>query len=183
LILYRCFPWDERARTRSPGGPLWFPRELQGNGRHDNPAAYACLYVTDREHAGVVEQLADFRGSRFGAFMLRLNGLPLALAAIELADDREVLDLDEPRVLVRERLRPSAVATRERTITQPQALRLFRKHPEVAGLRWWSIHEARWGNVTLFDRARTSLRLNDVRELKPGDRAVVEAAAFLGLAP
>lgn len=183
MILYRCFPWDMSARTRSPGGPLWFPRELQGDGRHDNPSVYACLYVTDREDAGVVEQLADFRGSRFGDFMLRRNGLPLALASIELPDDRELLDLDEPRVLVRERLRPSQVATKDRAVTQPQALRLFRRHPDVAGVRWWSTHEALWANVTLFDRSRTSLRLHDVQELSPTDRSVRAAAEFLGLAP
>lgn len=183
MILYRCFPWDERARNRSPGGPLWFPRPLQGDGRHDNPAAYGCLYLTDRAEAGVVEQLADFRGSRFGDFMLRRNGLPLALAAVELDDRRELVDLDEPRVLARERLRPSLVATRLREITQPRALELFRRHPDSAGLRWWSLHEALWANVTVFDRARTALRLGDLRRLSPDDPAVAAAAEFLGLAP
>jgi hypothetical protein len=183
LILYRCFPWDERARTRSRGGPLWFPRELQGEGRHDNPAAFGCLYLTEREDAGVAEQLADFRGSRFGSFMLQRNGLPLGLAALELSADRELLDLDEPRVLSRERLRPSLVATRVRDVTQPQALVLFHEHPDVAGLRWWSTHEAQWINVTLFDRARTALRLKEVRRLVPEDPAVAAAAEFLGLAP
>jgi hypothetical protein len=40
-------------------------------------------------------------------------------------------------VLRRERLRPSRVATRERTVTQPLALALHEKHGEAAGLRWW----------------------------------------------
>jgi hypothetical protein len=183
LILYRCFPWDLRGRSRSAGGPLWFPREWQGEGRHDNPSVYACLYVTDSEQAAVVEQLADFRGSRFVESMLERNGFPLALAAIELAEDRELLDLDEPRILLRQRLRPSLVATKDRSVTQPQALRLYRSHPDLAGLRWWSTHEALWANVTVFDRARTSLRLGDVHTLSPADRSVRAAAEFLGLAP
>lgn len=182
MILHRCFPLDERARSRSPGGPLWFPRRLQGEGRHDNPAVYGCLYVTDREASSVVEQLARFAGSVFLPRMLERENLPLALAAIELSDDRELLDLDEPRVLVREGLRPSRVATAERSVTQPQALELYGRHPDAAGLRWWSTFEALWANVTLFDRARTALRLRDVRRLTPEDPAVIAAADYLGLA-
>jgi hypothetical protein len=182
LILHRCFAWDERARTRSPGGPLWFARELQGDGRHDNPDVYGCLYLTDREESGIVELLADLRGSRFRPSMLRRHGLPLGLTAIELPDDRELIDLDEPRILVREQLRPSLVATADREVTQPQALALYRRHPDVAGLCWWSIHEAKWANFTIFDRARTALRLRDVRRLTPDDQAVLAAAEYLGLA-
>lgn len=181
MIVHRCFAWDERARTRSPGGPLWFPRDLQGDGRHDNPDVYGCLYLTDREESGIVELLAELRGSRFRPSMLRRYGLPLALAAVDLPDDAAVLDLDEPRVLVGERLRPSLVATRAREVTQPQALELYRRHPDAAGLRWWSIREAQWANFTIFDRARTTLRLADVRRLTPGDPAVAAAADFLGL--
>jgi hypothetical protein len=181
LILSRCFAWDERARSRSRGGPVWFPRELQGDGRHDNPDVYGCLYVSEREESAVIEQLARFRGSHFRPRMLRQHELPLALAAIELPDDRDLIDLDEPHVLVREELRPSVVATYERAITQPQALDLYRRHPDAAGLRWWSTYEAQWANFTIFDRARTALRLREVRRLTPGDPAVQAAADYLGL--
>ena len=64
LILHRCFAWNERARAGQPDSPLWFPRDYQGDGRHDNPDVYGCLYLTDREVSGVVEQLARFRGQR-----------------------------------------------------------------------------------------------------------------------
>lgn len=181
MILHRCFPLDERARSRSPGGPLWFPRPHQGDGRHDNPDAYGCLYVTDREDSAVVERLAPVRGSLFLPGMLVQEGRSLALAALELPDDAEVVDLDEPRVLVREGLRPSLVATRSREVTQPHALRIFESHEQAAGLRWWSTHEALWLNYTIFDRARTSLRLAEVRRLTPADPAVVAATDFLGM--
>ncbi len=164
-------------------GPLWFPRAFQGRGRHDNPDDYGCLYLTERETAGVVELLAEFRGQTLAPQMLTREGLRLALASIELRDDATLVDLDRPSVLSRERLRPSLVATRERSVTQPQALVLWQRHPDAVGLRWWSTYESAWPNVTLFDRASPALRLVDVRELTPADSAVVQAADFLGLTP
>jgi hypothetical protein len=107
--------------------------------------------------------------------------LPLALAELELPDDARLVDLDEPAVLRRERLRPSRVATRERTITQPQALALHEKHDEAVGLRWWSTFESQWLNVTLFDRAASALRLGAVKVLDVAGDEIAEAADVLGL--
>jgi hypothetical protein len=181
VILYRCFAWNERARPSGTDGPLWFPREFQGEGRHDNPDLYGCLYLADREVSSVVEQLARFRGQRLSASLLLRRGLPLALAALELDDGAVLLDLDDPRVLSRERLRPSLVATRIRDVTRPQARALHEKHPDASGLRWWSSYEATWANVTLFDRAAPRLHIESVRALDLEDAAVVEAADFFGL--
>ena len=180
MILYRCFAWNERARADQPDSPLWFPRVFQGDGRHDNPDVYGCLYLTDRELSGVVEQLARFRGQRLIDALLVRRGLRLAVAAIELLDDVELVDLDDPTELRRRRLRPSRVATRDRAITQPQALAVYRE-TNAAGLRWWSTHESLWANYTLFDRA--SLTVQAVRSLALDDPAVAEAAEFLGLPP
>lgn len=180
MIVRRCFTWDQRARTRSPGGPLWFPRPYQGDGRHDNPDVYGCLYGSESEEATVVEQLARYQGSVFLPAMLIKRGMPVGLAAIELLDET-VLDLDEPATLTAEGLRPSLVATHDRSITQSQALRLHEQHRDAAGLRWWSTFEALWANYTIFDRARTSLRLIEVRALTPDDPAVVAATDFLGM--
>jgi hypothetical protein len=180
LILYRCFAWNERARPDQPDSPLWFPRVFQGDGRHDNPDVYGCLYLTDQEASGVVEQLARFRSQRLIPQMLVRRGLPLALTAIELPDDAELVDLDDPAVLRRRRLRPSVVATRDRSITQPQALAVYRE-TAAAGLRWWSIIESLWANYTLFDRVVSRLVLQDARTLTIDDPAVVEAADYLGL--
>jgi hypothetical protein len=182
LILYRCFAWDERARSRRTDGALWFPRRYQGEGRHDNPAVYGCLYLTDLPASSIVEQLARFRGQRFIPPMLVRRGLPLALAVIELADAARVIDLDEPLVLDAHDLRPSLVATRERTRTQQQALGLFQEHPDAACLRWWSTYESLWANFTIFRRAAPDLRLVELKRLEPGDPEVLEAAEFLGLA-
>ena len=181
MTLYRCFAWNAAARETDPDGALWFPRPFQGEGRHDNPQAYGCLYVADRAVSCVAEQLAAFRGQRLMASILRRRRLPLSLAQLELDDAVPLIDLDDPAVLRRERLRPSRVATRDRSITQPQALALHRTHPEAGGLRWWSRWEAMWMNVTLFDRAQSSLRVAAVKELTIDDEAVREAAELFGL--
>lgn len=179
MILYRCFAWNRRARPSNADGPLWFPREFQGEGRHDNPDLYGCLYLADREVSCVVEQLARFRGQRLSASLLSRRGLPLAVAALELADDVALLDLDDPRVLTRRRLRPSQVATRVREVTQAHARRAY--EDEAGGLRWWSTYESQWTNVSLFDRAARKLHVEHVRALTLDDPAVEQAADHFGL--
>jgi hypothetical protein len=181
VILYRCFAWNERARPGKADSPLWFPREFQGEGRHDNPDCYGCLYLADRALSCVVEQLARFRGQRLSAPLLVRRGLPLALAELELDERARLMDLDDPVVLRRERLRPSQVATRQRIVTQPQARELHDKHPDTAGLRWWSSYEALWANVTVFDRAALMLRTQSVHALTVDDPVVVEAADFFAM--
>lgn len=181
LILYRCFAWNRRARPADADGALWFPRAYQGEGRHDNPDVYGCLYLADNPVSGVVEQLARFRGQRLVPGMLQRRRLPLALAELELDDRETLIDLDDPAELVRRELRPSEVATRRREVTQPQALALFRSG-RAAGLRWWSTYESLWTNVTLFDRAARRLELAAVRALSVDDPVVAEAAELLGVA-
>jgi len=184
VILYRCFAWNERARRADRlDGALWFPRPYQGDGRHDNVDLYGCLYVSERPLSCIVEQLARFRGQRLLPALLLRRGLPLALAELELAEGAELVDLDDPAVLRRERLRPSRVATRARELTQPQARDLYGRHPDAAGLRWWSTFEAQWLNVTLFDRAAAALRLVSARTLTVEDEEVSAAAEVLGLRP
>ena len=180
MILYRCFAWHARARPADADGPLWFPRQFQGDGRHDNPAVYGCLYLSVPPVSCIVEQFARFRGQRLTAALLRRRGLPLALAALGLDDDAVLIDLDDPAVLRRERLRPSNVATRERAITQAQAQKLHERHADAAGLRWWSTHEGLWINVTLFHRAARQLRLQEVQILTLEDSRLLEAVQFLG---
>ena len=182
MILFRCFAWDRNVSTRARGGALWFPRMLQGDGRHDVPTLYGCLYVSVEPVSAVVEQLAGLTGTSIEPSDLFRHGNPLALAALELDDGADVLDLDDPSVLVREGVRSSRVVTHDRATTQGQASELFQRHGEVVGLRWWSTFESLWANMTLFDRAETALGLSDVQQLDMGDDVVREAADFLGLA-
>ena len=182
MILFRCFGWDRGVGAADRGGALWFPRSLQGQGRHDAPERYGCLYVSEDPVSAVVEQLGPLAGARLDVSDLRRAGLPLALAALRLSEDARVVDLDEPLVLADEALRPSLVATRDRARSQAHAALLHARHPGSAGLRWWSAFESGWANVTLFDRAAPELAVEDVRTLDLEDDVVGEAAAFLGLA-
>lgn len=181
MTLYRCFAWDRRAAPAEAGGALAIPRAFQGDGRHDNPDAYGCLYLSEVATAAVVEQLARFRGSVLVPGMLRRRGLPLALATLEVGDRLSLVDLDRPAVLRAHRLRPSLVATRRRDVTQPQALAIYRRGGD--GIRWWSTFESLWANVTLFERASRRLRVSAIGEARLDDPAVRDACDLLGLTP
>ena len=183
-MLHRCFPWDAAAVEDHEGGALWIARAHQGEGRHDAPEHYGCLYLSDRPVSAVVEQLARFRGRPLRASMLVRRRLPLALATLEFDDAAgPLVDLDDPSTLGRERLRPSVVATRTRAVTQRWSLELWTRRPDAPGLAWWSTFEALWTNVTLFDRAVGRLRVVDLQPLTLTDPAVDAAREFLGLAP
>lgn len=184
MRLWRALPHDDRAGHDHPGGALWFSRQQQGDGRHDNPEIYGCLYVAEDPLSAVAEQLAPFRGSgTLMPSMLIRFGLPLALAAVEVADGLPVVDLDDPRVLDEEGLRPSQVATRVRSATQLQAAEIYAAHEDAVAIRWWSTLEASWLNWTLFDRAASALESVETVRLDLGNPVVVEAAGLLGLAP
>jgi hypothetical protein len=183
VIVWRLLPWQPDVPATAPGGALWFPRELQGAGRHDNPDRYGCLYVGETPVSVVAEGLASFRGApALTSGMLVRAQVRLALARLELSGgDGRLLDLDDPPALTDAGLRPSEVATRVRAVTQSQALRLFEGHPRGLGIRWWSTIESSLINLTLFDRARERLEVIDVTVLAPEDQVVREAAELLGL--
>jgi hypothetical protein len=182
MILWRLLPLAPDVAPSSPGGALWFPRELQGAGRHDNPERYGCLYLSESPLSAVAEALAQFRGAGVltQGMLIRAN-LPLALVRVDCQADRKLVDLDDPDVLTRTRLRPSQVATKARAVTQAYAARIFDAHPAAVGLRWWSTLEASLTNFTLYDRAAPALRLVDFESLTLEHSATREAADLLGL--
>jgi hypothetical protein len=180
VTLYRCFAWDLAGSGVQWGGPAWFPRPLQGEGRHDAPERYGCLYVSEEPVSALVEELAPLAGNELASGDLVRGRLPLALATLRLPDEAVLVDLDDPEVLAAEELRPSDVGTKERASSQAAAMALHERHPEALGIRWWSTFEPAWANVTLFDRAAETLEVEDVRELRLDDEVVGEAARFLG---
>lgn len=182
MRLWRTLPLDKGARDAEAGGPLWSPRLQQGEGRHDNPDLYGCLYAAEEPVSAVAEMLAPFRGTgRLLPSMLVRYGKPLSLVALRLEDGLTAVDLDEPSTLIATGLRPSLVATRKRTVTQRQAADVFETHAAAVGIRWWSTLESTWINWTLFERAGPSLALEETRELTVEDPVVAEAADLLGL--
>lgn len=161
---------------------LWFPRIFQGEGRHDNPDLYGCLYAAAEPVGAVAETLAPFRGSGgLDPSMLLRGGRPLYLGRLALAEEAGILDLDDPAILSSEGLRPSRVATRRRPTTQRQATRLYQGHPQVVALRWWSTIESMLANLTIFDRGAPMLELEEHRQLSLDDPEVSAAAELLGL--
>ena len=183
MRLWRVLPWDPSAAAGEPGNALWVPRAFQGTARHDAPDQYGCLYLAEDAVSALAESLAPFRGTGdLRPELLVRSGRQLALAELELDAQAVLIDLDDPAVLTAETLRPSVVATGRRTVTQEYAVALFERHPDAAGLRWWSTLESSWIHVTLFDRALDALTASRVRALAIDDRAVSEAAAHLGLA-
>jgi hypothetical protein len=132
--------------------------------------------------SAVAEALAQFRGAGVLSqrMLIRANA-PLALVRVDCEDDWKLVDLDDPDVLTRTRLRPSQVATKARVVTQAYAARIFDAHPAAVGLRWWSTLEASLANFTLYDRAAPALRLVDVEPLTLEHSATREAADLLGL--
>jgi RES domain len=177
-VLYRVFPARDGADPAEDGGPLFVARALQGSSRHDNPDRYGALYATRVALSAVAERLLRFRGQRLSdADLVRADGRRYTLAEIDDAGLSAVPDLDDPQELVHRRLRPSWVATGDRSVTQPIALQAFEDGSE--GFAWWSTIEAGWSNVTLFaerviPRLRVGGRPDPLTTGHPLVRAVAE---------
>ncbi len=148
-MLFRVFRALDGVAQDARGGPLFVPRERQGAGRHDSPGRYGAYYAARTAEAAVAESIQALRGRDLTDDDLELaDGSRLTLATLEDSEVAELLDLDEPSVLVREGWRPSGVASRDRAVTQAMAVRAFDE--DALGLSWWSTLDAAWTNVTLF---------------------------------
>jgi RES domain-containing protein len=181
-VLYRVFPRLENVGHLDEGGPLFVARSHQGTGRHDNPAAFGALYATAVPESAIAELLRGFIGRTVtNLHFQRPDGRRYALASIDESALGPLVDLDDPNELVRLRLKPSQVATRKRSATQPIAFRIF--EAGAIGLSWWSGIEASWPNVTLFaERSVDRLVVKGEPEVLSVDHATVVAVAdFFGI--
>lgn len=174
--LFRVFPWIETARRGEPGHPLYVS-PLQGAGRLDNPEHYRVLYASDSEAGAVGEAFGNH--SVWTRHLLAgppsLPGSRRGLATIAAGSSR-ILDLDDARRLVERSLRPSAIVTRDRAVTQRWALFAFREK-RWAGIRCWSAWDSRWGAHGLWELR--GVRVVEVIPLTAEHPALVEAAAML----
>jgi hypothetical protein len=93
VILFRCLAWDKAASPTSRGGPLWFPRMLQGNGRHDNPDLYGCLYVSVEPVSAVAEQIQRLAGTSLEAPDLLRRSITQAGASEVFSRHQEAVGL------------------------------------------------------------------------------------------
>lgn len=178
MKVFRVFPYDANAAPNEPGGVSYMPP--QGAGRIDNPQFYDAFYVSDAA-AGACAEAFNYGAYRqyWSQAMLRgLPGLPdsrPALASFDLRD-RPICDLDEPRELIAQSLRPSSVVTRDYALSQVWALRLFEAR-RWSGVKWWSYHDPRWGSIGFWDE--TVIRSHAVEELTLQHPAIAEAAKVL----
>lgn len=176
MLLYRVFPWLDRAGQGEPGHALHVA-ERQGAGRVDNPDLYRVLYVSSAPAAAVAERFGTLTPWTPRMFLTpELPGSRKALATYELDDGVTVFDLDDTRALQELGLRPSQVVTRERAVTQRWAREIFSRR-RAAGVRWWSYYDPRWYAYALWER--TGLRVRSVEPLDLDHPAVREAAEVL----
>lgn len=176
--LYRVLPYLASARPRTPGHPTYAPRST-GRSRVDNPGLYEVLYLGDSAAGAIAEAFGNQRTWDDGLFRgtPSLPGSLRALVTYDLAATAEVCDMDDARRLVDLDLRPSQVVTRDRTVTQGWAARIFEER-RFAGVRWWSYYDPRWGSYGLWDT--TELRVVGAEVLDSVDHpAFVEAADVL----
>ena len=148
---------------------------MQGGGRIDNPSVYSVLYLSNDPAGAIAEAFGRF--AEWTEFLFdgppSLPGSARALASFHLDDSTSVCDLDDPKQLLRLRLRPSDVVSRDYTRTREWALRVYEQQT-WAGIRWWSYYDPRWTSYGLWDLRK--LRLKDVTPLQLDDPAVVEAS-------
>lgn len=181
MKLYRVLAYNRAAGAREPGGALYVPP--QGHGRIDNPEHYGVLYVGDAP-AGVCAEAFNVGKYRTGFSAAMLRGHPSlpnsvrALVSYEVAEPLAYCNLDDPRELIAQSLRPSIVVTRDYTISQAWALKIFHQN-RWAGVGWWSYHDGRWTSMGIWDR--DVITDFDVEPLTIEHPAIAEAASVLSI--
>lgn len=182
-MLYRVFRATPGAAPTERGGPLYVPRDRQGAGRHDDPTRYGAWYAARTPEAAIAEVLQAFRGRDLvDADLALVGGAHQTLAIVDDAALGPMLDLDDPAILTDHGWRPSRVASRDRSVTQPMAVRAYTDG--ALGLSWWSTLDAAWTNVTLFAERTIStddLTVVATERLTIRHPAVQAAAAHLGI--
>ena len=177
ITLFRVIAYREGAGQSELGGAFYIPP--QGHGRLDNPDLFAVLYTGENQVGCVAEAFGRIHSWTTSLFAGHPTRAPARALATYTADpDRLALcDLDDAHELVRQRMRPSDVITRDYGFTQKWARALFERG-RWAGVRWWSYYEARWANVGLWDIR--ALKVASVEPLTADHPAVVAAAASIG---
>lgn len=181
MLVYRVFPYLAAAREGQPGHPL-YEHTPQRGGRVDHPDYYV-WYVSRNAEAACGEvfgNLGEWDESMFD-FPL-VPGARRALGTYSLPDDLRVLDLDDPRQLMRLSLRPTQIVARNLPVTQAWGHRIWDERqvddPNERvwdAVQWWSYHRPTWNVIASWRRPS----LVDVAALSVEHPAVKEAGASL----
>lgn len=181
MRLYRCYPRVPGARVGKPGHWSYIARP-QLHGRWDNADLYDSWYLSRSRVGAVAESFYNKRQWVPEVFLTPANH-SRALAVFELADDRDLLDLDDTSVLASLEVRPSQVVVQDPGTTQEIARRFYASAlPDYAGVSWWSSQLPSENSVLLWGsdgQPPEGLRLVGIEPLSVEHPAVVEAAARL----
>ena len=180
MDLYRVFPWNPASKDSEFGGAFFVARKKQGQGRYDIPKLDGAFYCSQESVSAVSEFIQGFRGQTLTeAHFERPDELVIAIVRFTLDSSARVLNLDDPDVLSRLKIRPSQVLTRNRDTTRAIAERLYAEGN--AGFLWPSALEASWTNATLFEsRIRKKLSISEpAKPLSLEAPEVIQAATFL----
>lgn len=179
MRFYRVLPYLDSAADDESGGVFFRPPGGKNRADSPTPGLYRCLYVGDTPSGCIAEAFGRFDVwdrdviESFPATPL-VPGSRFALATYEMPDDASTRDLDDAQTLLDEELRPSHVVTRDRTITQQWASRIYATNLFV-GTSWWSYYDAMWRSIALWDVTR--LRLIDPPRILHMDDDDVQASA------
>jgi hypothetical protein len=178
---WRVFPWDPAAERGAPFSSEYvIPAERQTKGRFDLGTSPVLYLAESPEHA-VAELLRPFAGRQLAPALLNGAGHPLALVEVRLDPGVVTLlaDLTDAAVLLKHGIRPDALASRDRAVTQSISRSLFTRG--FAGFRWWSALHGDWHALLLFlaRLAPSQLVYGRPEPLTPAQPWVVAAAREL----
>ncbi len=180
MLVYRVFPFLESAEPGQPGHPL-YEHHPQRGGRVDHPDYYT-WYLARQQEAACGESFGNFTHWTDSMFEFpAVPGARRALGTYELPDDLRVCDLDDPRCLIEQGLRPTQVVARNLAVTSEWSHRIWSQtSPAVDGRRWqavqwWSFHRPAWTVIASWERPQFIRS----EPLSLTHLAIVESAAAL----
>ena len=177
MILYRCFPYNPAMKKIEPGHPLYIPAS-RSTGRINNPDIYAPSYWSAQPECAVAETYGSQMQWSPGTFAgtPQLPHTNHAIAAIEIPDDARIFNMDNAPNLVKLKLSPSQVVSRDNTVTQAWARKIF-EMGKYAGISWWSIFWPEWQSYGVWNL--TGVEILSIENLSIAHKAVLESAKVL----
>lgn len=177
MILYRCFPYSSATKKIEPGHPLFIPAK-RSTGRINNPDIYSPSYWSAQPECAVAEVYGGQMYWSPGTFLggPQLPKTHQGIAAIEIPNDARIFNMDDAPNLVKLKLRPSQVVTRDSAVTQAWARKIFETNKFV-GISWWSIFWPEWQSYGLW--SLTGAQVLSIEKLSIGHPAVLESAEVL----
>jgi hypothetical protein len=179
--LYRVFPFNPESLKYQPGHVFYVSQKKQGQGRFDIPELDGVLYCSRDSISAIAEFIQVFRGQSItSAHFERADGLTMAIANFQYPDSKKLINLDDPKTLVKFNIRPSHFLTRNRLKTKAVCQQIYKKTND--GFLWPSTLEGSWVNCCLFEsRVRSKLSITTIRPLTLDMSELQEAAKILGV--